>query len=121
MRTPPAARRLRHALAPSALLSTALLGAAIAHAAPPQADPLAALGADSALILEDLRYLSSDELQGRAVGSEGSRLARARLAERFAGAGLAPLAPGGEHPFRFTRRNETEERTGVNVLALRRG
>ena len=88
---------------------------------PPQPDPLAALTADSAVILEDLRYLSSDELQGRAVGSEGSRLARVRLTERFEEAGLEAPAPGWERPFRFTRRNETEERTGVNVLAVRRG
>jgi hypothetical protein len=88
---------------------------------PAQPDPLAALAADSALILEDLRYLSSDELQGRAVGTEGSRLARARLAESFAGAGLQPLAGGYEHPFQFTRRGETAERTGVNVLAVRPG
>jgi hypothetical protein len=92
-----------------------------AEAASAQADPLAALAADSALILEDLRYLSSDELQGRAVGSEGSRLARVRLGERFAEAGLGALAPDFEHPFRFARRGETEERTGVNVVAVRTG
>lgn len=100
-----------------------LLGAGCARgaAAQPRPDPLAALAADSTLILEDLRYLSSDELQGRGVGTEGSRLARARLAGRFAEAGLEPLAGGWERPFTFVRRNETEERTGVNVLGLRRG
>ncbi len=95
--------------------------AAPVQAPPSQPDPLAALAADSALILEDLRYLSSDELEGRAVGSEGSRLARVRLAERFAGAGLEALSPGYEHSFLFTRRDETEEHTGVNVLAVRPG
>ncbi|HSW30096.1 MAG TPA: M28 family peptidase [Longimicrobiales bacterium] len=96
-------------------------GCASAQAAPLQPDPLAALANDSALILEDLRYLASDGLQGRAVGSEGSRLARARLAQRFAEAGLEALAPGYEHAFRFTRRDEAEERTGVNVVAVRPG
>ncbi len=107
------------ALPAAVLLAAALPFLAAAPSA--QTDPLAALTADSALILEDLRYLASDELQGRAVGSEGSRLARRRLAQRFAEAGLAPLAGGYEHTFRFTRRNETEERTGVNVVAVRPG
>jgi hypothetical protein len=120
----------RPILASAALLRAALLGGAFslaswacarAEAAPPQADPLAALAADSALILEDLRWLSSDELQGRGVGSEGSRLARVRLMERFAEAGLEPVGSGWEHAFTFTRRNEAEERTGVNVLAVRPG
>ena len=96
-------------------------GCGLAEAASLQSDPLAALAADSARILEDLRDLSSDGLEGRAVGSEGSRLARSRLAQRFAEAGIEPLAGGWEHPFTFVRRNETEERTGVNVLAIRRG
>ncbi len=84
-------------------------------------DPLAALAADSALILEDLRYLSSDALQGRAPGTEGSRLARVRLAARLAQAGLEPALPMYEQTFRWTRRNESEERTGVNLVGLRRG
>jgi len=95
---------------------------ALAGDAPRQAlDPLAALAADSAQILEDLRYLSADELQGRAPGTEGSRLARARLAARFAELGLEAPAPGYEQTFRWTRRNETQERTGVNLVAVRRG
>ena len=125
MQTRRRSARPRPTLVPTALLCAALpllaWACARAEAASPQPDPLATLAADSALILEDLRWLSSDELQGRAVGSEGSRLARVRLAERFAGAGLQPLAPGFEHPFRFTRRTEVEERTGVNVLAARPG
>lgn len=107
------------------LITASVLGAA---AVPPsgsgpsdEATALAALAADSALILGDLRYLASDELQGRGVGTEGSRLARTRLAQRFAQAGLDPVSPGFEHPFTFTRRNDPEELAGVNVLAVRPG
>lgn len=120
----PSARRLaRPCFALAAFLASPLLPLG-AHAlggqeAPP--DPLAALAADSTLILEDLRYLASDALAGRGVGTEGSRLARVRLAERFAAAGLVGLGEGYEHPFRFTRRNDAQERTGVNLLALRPG
>lgn len=123
---------------PSLLLAAALLGLCAARAplAGRATEPsggsttpdtaavaaaLVALAADSALILEDLRYLASDELEGRGVETEGSRLARARLAHRFAEAGVDPVAPGYEHPFTFTRRNDAEERAGVNVLAVRPG
>lgn len=82
---------------------------------------LAALAADSALILDDLRYLASDELEGRGVASQGSRLARERLVRRFAEAGLEPVAGGFEHAFEFTRRNAQGPTPGVNVLAARRG
>lgn len=116
------AARLR---TPLLLAALALFGGAVPATFAPQqggyGTALAALAADSALILEDLRYLSSDELEGRGVGSEGSRLARVRLAQRFAQAGLAPLGPAYEHPFRFTRRNDPEEHDGVNVLAVRPG
>jgi len=92
-----------------------------ADAAPQAHDPFAALAADSASILDDLRYLSSDALQGRAPGTEGSRLARVRLAARFAEAGLEASPPGFERTFRWTRRNETEERTGANLVGVRPG
>ena len=82
---------------------------------------LAALTGDSAAILEDLRFLSSDELRGRATGSEGAALARMRLADRFNGAGLEPLAGGYERSFTWTRRDVPEERTGVNLVGLLRG
>ena len=42
-----------------------------------------------------LRFLASDELEGREAGTEGSRRAAAYLAEAFAAAGLAPGGDGG--------------------------
>ena len=85
------------------------------------ATAMAALTADSAVILEDLRFLASDELQGRGTGSQGAALARIRLAERFAEAGLRPPDGSYEHDFTWTRGGSTEERTGVNVVGVLRG
>jgi hypothetical protein len=126
MRLPTRLRRLSGLLLTASLLGAASLpgGSSVAPSGIDTSDEeaaLAALAADSALILEDVRYLASDELEGRGVGTEGSRLARVRLVERFSEAGLDPVPPGFEHPFTFTRRNDPEERAGVNVLAVRSG
>ena len=84
-------------------------------------DPMGALTADSAAILEDLRYLSSDALEGRSPGSPGSELARRRLIAVLREAGLKPGPTGFEAPFQFTGRRDTVPRTGVNVLGIRPG
>ncbi len=49
----------------------------------------------------DIRFLSSDLLEGRGPSTRGDRLARAYLASRFEAIGLEPGAPGGswEQPF----------------------
>jgi Zn-dependent M28 family amino/carboxypeptidase len=43
----------------------------------------------------DIRFLSSDPLEGRGTGTRGDRLARSYLASRFEAIGLEPGAPGG--------------------------
>ena len=43
----------------------------------------------------DVRFLSSDLLEGRGPATRGDRLARAYLATRFEAIGLEPGAPGG--------------------------
>lgn len=94
---------------------------ALSPSGPDASTALAALTADSAIILDDLRFLASDELQGRATGSEGAALARSRLTKRFAEIGLKAVGNGFEHAFTWTRRNEAEPRTGVNVLGVMQG
>jgi hypothetical protein len=49
----------------------------------------------------DIRFLSSDLLEGRGPATRGERLAREYLASRFEAIGLEPGAPGGswEQPF----------------------
>lgn len=68
---------------------------------------------NTAQLLEDLRVISSDEMEGRRVGTEGSRKAREYIIERFREEGAEPFKGSFEHPFTFTRNGE--EITGVNV------
>ncbi|MCG6955718.1 MAG: M28 family peptidase [Gemmatimonadetes bacterium] len=79
--------------------------------------PFAALTADSATILDDLRTLSADDMEGRLTGTEGAAKARAWLEARLREAGMAPLGDGYEHPFTWSTPRHTAQRTGVNLLA----
>jgi Zn-dependent M28 family amino/carboxypeptidase len=54
-------------------------------------------GMDEARMHERVRYLASDELQGRAPGSEGERLTLEYLTRQFEGLGLAPGNPDGSY------------------------
>jgi hypothetical protein len=74
--------------------------------------------------ITDLRIISSDEMEGRLVGTEGNARARAYILERFAEIGLEPVGGGFEHPFDFTRPvdmrepdAEREELQGINLIA----
>lgn len=59
------------------------------------AAPLAAQqGAEARDLLNDVKFLASDALQGRKIGTPGADTAAAYLARRFEAAGLQP-APGG--------------------------
>lgn len=107
--------------ASAAWVASAPPGSAAPAADGQTADPMAALAADSTGILEDLRYLSSDALEGRSPGSPGSALARERIVAAFQAAGLRPGPTGYEVPFQFTGRRDTLPRTGVNVLGIRPG
>jgi hypothetical protein len=104
--------------ATAASLAAILLGRGGSLGAGGSVDPLRALTEDSAAILEDLRFLSSDALQGRSTGSPGAREARTFLVAALREAGVEPLEGRFEHPFTWTRRGQDQERTGVNVLGL---
>lgn len=78
-----------------ARLSAAALAFACAGAA-------AGPGVDTALLLSDVRTLSSEQFAGRGTGSEGSRLAQSWLAQRFDQLGLRPFGSGYAMPFSFT-------------------
>lgn len=68
-------------------------------------------------LMEDVRILSADDMQGRLVGSEGGAKARAYLLERLAEIGVAPAMGGGfEHPFQTTRGGAAV--TGVNLIGV---
>jgi Zn-dependent M28 family amino/carboxypeptidase len=57
---------------------------------------LPASGIDAATLAAPVRFLSSDELEGRAPGSRGDRLARLYLATQLEALGLLPGGQGGK-------------------------
>ena len=78
---------------------------------------------DAPQLLSDLKTLSSDEMQGRQVGTAGGERARAYVIERFKASGLTPIGTSFESPFMFTAAGrggaappQQAERTGVNVV-----
>jgi len=58
--------------------------------APTVLDPLVA-SLDAATLEADVRYLASEELAGRKVGTEGNRLGREYIVSRLKAAGIEPL------------------------------
>ncbi|ODS55142.1 MAG: hypothetical protein ABS36_10255 [Acidobacteria bacterium SCN 69-37] len=55
---------------------------------------------DATALVDDLRQLSADAMEGRRVGTAGGARARALLVDRFRAAGLRPFAGTFEQPFR---------------------
>lgn len=80
---------------------------------------------DSAALLNDLKTLSADEMNGRAVGSVDGAKARTFLVGRLKAAGLQPIGSTFEQPFTFKSggRNGAAavERNGVNLIGVIRG
>ncbi|MDR9419649.1 M20/M25/M40 family metallo-hydrolase [Gracilimonas sp.] len=70
---------------------------------------------DTEQLIEDLRFISSDTTEGRRAGTEGNRIARDYIVERFEEEGAEPFQGTYTHEFTFTNRQE-EDMTGVNVI-----
>ncbi|WP_421773751.1 M28 family peptidase [Gracilimonas sp.] len=75
---------------------------------------------DTEQLIEDLRVISSDEMEGRRAGTEGNRKAREYLVQRFEEEGAQPFQDSYTHEFTFTNRS-SEEMTGVNVIGEIKG
>lgn len=84
-------------LVPFALLALATG----ALAAPPRPAEVANPEITAAEIKAHIRYLASDELQGRRSGSPGNDLASSYIAARFRAAGLKPLGDGASYYQKF--------------------
>jgi Zn-dependent M28 family amino/carboxypeptidase len=65
-------------------------------------------------VLDDVRILSADDMQGREIGTPGSARARAYLLVRLREVGLKPLGAAFEQP--FTGRVRGEPKDGVNLV-----
>jgi len=70
---------------------------------------------DTEQLIEDLRVISSDEMEGRRTGTEGNKKAREYLVQRFEEEGAKPFQGSFTHSFDFTSRGG-DERTGINVI-----
>ncbi len=75
---------------------------------------------DSNQLVEDLKVLSSDEMEGRKTGTVGNEKARDYLVNRFEGEGAALFEGSYEHNFTFTNRSG-EQISGVNVTGRIKG
>ena len=94
-------------------IGLALLLCACAASPPkpaPEAD--AAIRASDPLI-DDVRILSDDAMQGRAPGTPGSAMARGYIEDRLAEIGVDPVRDSYEQPFIFTTKSEAHEGTNV--------
>jgi hypothetical protein len=73
-------------------------------------------------LLEDLQYLSSDELEGRETGTEGNRIAQDYIIERFSILGLGMFGDSYKHLFNhINQRTDEEFNDAVNLIAYIEG
>ena len=98
---------------PLSILSVLIAGL-IALAGPAQAPKSAVV--DGARLLEDLKTLSTDSMQGRRTGTAGGQKARAFIVERFKASGIAAFGASFEQPFTFRARGSSGEERGANVI-----
>lgn len=110
-----------------ALILTSSCGAALPAQQPPKGgaqkteaakpvEPQKKKKIDAARLLEDVRALSADSMEGRGAGTKGGELARAYVERRFKEAELVPLWPSFEQPFDLPSKSK-----GVNVVGYVRG
>ena len=97
-------------------LLTALALAGCAPEARPQ-PPVTMKPAAIDQLLEDVRILSADDMQGRLIGTPGGAKARAYILDRFRQIGISPLAGTNlEEPFLAQRDGKTVN--GANVVGF---
>jgi hypothetical protein len=70
-----------------------------AKPAPPPAAELSSKTLDAAQMLEDVRVLSGDAMEGRGMGTQGGVMARTFVIRRFADLGLKTFGDSYEKPF----------------------
>ncbi|HEY6356894.1 MAG TPA: M28 family peptidase [Vicinamibacterales bacterium] len=97
-------------------MSTVAIVAAFRERSDPSARQTALF--DSAQLLQDLRVLSADDMQGRRVDTAGGAKARAYMVDRFKASGIVPFGSTFEEPFTFTmgRGGHQTAVHGVNVI-----
>lgn len=72
-------------------------------------------------LLDDIRLLSSDSLQGRYTGSKGGEMARAYIIDRLQQIGVSAYVPNYRHEFSFYSSKKQDTLVGQNILGLING
>ena len=101
-------------------LAAVLLLSACETAATPEVAAAPQPSAMHAQLLEDVRILAAEDMQGRDTGAAGGALARAYIVGRLEALGVAAPAMGREQPWEMTGRTREGPKTfnGVNVLGV---
>lgn len=106
------------------ILCFALIGAALIQSGcatvPTAATPVAAVEMRPSQLLEDVRILSADDMQGRDTGSAGGERARAYIVARLEAIGVQAPPFGRLQPFEASGRTREGVKTfsGVNIVGL---
>src|SRR5690606_6137287 len=70
-------------------------------------------------LLENIKYLSSDDLKGRKTGSYGNAEARAFILDQFKSIGLETQYPDYQQKFSFENRRENKRyEDAVNIIGF---
>lgn len=101
------------------LAAALLIGCTPISPAPPALAPAAPTVVASPL-LDDVRILSGDDMQGRDTGSEGGERARAYIVSRLEAMGVQPAPFGRLQPFQAPGRTRegVKRFNGVNIVGL---
>ena len=101
------------------LAAAMLIGCTPISPAPPALAPAAPTVVASPL-LDDVRILSGDDMQGRDTGSEGGERARAYIVSRLEAMGVQPAPFGRLQPFQAPGRTRegVKRFNGVNIVGL---
>ncbi|PTM10734.1 MAG: peptidase M20 [Bacteroidetes bacterium] len=76
---------------------------------------------DADALLERVKFLSLDSLEGRRTGEKGGLIAREYVVNQFKKYGIAPLLSEYTQPFIFEGRRDKKTYEGANVLGLIKG
>jgi len=76
---------------------------------------------DADALLDRVRFLSLDSLEGRRTGEKGGLIARDYVVSQFKKNGISPLLSEYTQPFSFEGRRDKKTFEGANVLGLIKG
>ena len=71
-------------------------------------------------LIDDIKILSADDMQGRLVGTEGNAKARVYITNRLADMAVPAFEGDYNHPFSITRRNG-DVVNGINIISSIKG